>query len=330
MISRLLHGLFLLALAVLAGCARDAGPPTAATVRPVLTKVRFQTDWHPQAEHGGFYQALAKGYYAEVGLDVDILAGGPGANIKPRVALGEIELGMNRSDDILVAVDHGLPLVMAGAFLQHDHLGLLLHADDPARSFADLNGRTVTAMVGLTWIPFVEKRYGIKLNLRPDSTGLATFLADPAEIHQCLVTSEPFYATQQNVPVRTLAIAESGYDCYHVIITSRAFLRDHPATVRAFVAASLRGWDDYIRGDPAPAHAEIIRRNPEMAPALLAYSRGELIKRGSVQGDAAKGESLGQLKRLRLEQQLAILREFGVVEKLTAIDEAVDAAALTK
>ena len=305
---------FLLLAGLAAGGAlHAAAPPVAA--QPALRPVRLQTDWLPQAEHGGFYQALVKGYYAEAGLAVEILPGGPNANIKPRVATGQVEFGMNRSDDVIVAVDRGLPLVITGAFFQHDHLGLLLHAADPAKTFADLNGRTLTVMPGLTWIPYVQKKYGITFNLRPVGAGLTTFLADPAEIHQCLVTSEPFIATQRGVATRTLAIADSGYDVYHVIFTSRAFLRDAPDATRAFTAASLRGWDDYLRGDPAAANAEILRRNPDMTAAQLDYSRGEMIKRQLVHGDPAKGDVFGRLRTARVAAQIAALKEFGVTEK---------------
>ncbi|MEI6861740.1 MAG: ABC transporter substrate-binding protein [Verrucomicrobiota bacterium] len=304
--------------ALTAGCARETPTPPPFTASPSLRKVHLQTDWLPQAEHGGFYQALVRGYYAEVGLDVEILPGGPGTSIRPQVASGQVEFGMNRSDDTLTAIGQGLPLVIAGAYLQHDHLGLLLHADDPAKTLADLNGRTVTAMVGLTWIPFVQKKYGITFNLRPDTPGLTTFLADRTEIHQCLVTSEPYFATQQGVTTRTLAIADSGYDAYHVIITSRAFAHDHTADVRSFVAASLRGWDDYIRGDPTAAHAAILSGNKDMTPELLAFSRDELVKRGLVHGDTAKGDVFGKLRADRLAAQIAVLQEFGVTVKSAA------------
>ncbi len=323
-----LLGLLAALTALTAGCAREAAVPPPITARPALRKVRLQTDWLPQAEHGGFYQALVRGYYAEAGLDVDILPGGPGATIRPRVATGEVEFGMNRSDDTLAAIGQGLPLVIAGAFLQHDHLGLLLHANDPAKTFADLNGRTITAMVGLTWIPFVQKKYGITFNLRPSTPGLTTFLADRMEIHQCLVTSEPFFATQQGVATRTLAIADSGYDAYHVIITSRAFAHDYPADMRGFVAASLRGWDDYVRGDPTAAHTEILRRNRDMTPELLAFSRGELVKRGLVHGDPAKGDVFGKLRADRLAVQIAALHEFGVTAKSAAPSEVATPEAL--
>src|SRR3954471_9302153 len=68
------------------GCARHESPEARAKKGPVLRKVSLQSDWFPQGEHGGFYQALAKGFYRESGLDVDILPGGPGAGISLKVS----------------------------------------------------------------------------------------------------------------------------------------------------------------------------------------------------------------------------------------------------
>jgi hypothetical protein len=45
-----------------------------------LAKIRFGTNWIAEAEHGGYYQAIADGTYARAGLDVEIVMGGPQSN----------------------------------------------------------------------------------------------------------------------------------------------------------------------------------------------------------------------------------------------------------
>ncbi len=293
-------------LLTLIGCSRqDRAGSSAAGLR----KVVMQTDWFPQAEHGGFYQALVKGYYAEAGLDVELLPGGVNAQINLKVARGDADFGMNRNDLIFSAQDQGLPLVMVGAYLQHDPQALMLHEDNPVSSFAELDGQTVIATPSMVWIQHVQKKYGIDFNLRPLTYGLAGFMADPLAIQQCFVTNEPFFARQNGARVKTLLIRDTGYDAYHTLFTRRELLRTDPEVVRAFVEASMRGWQDYIEGDPAAAHTEILRRNARMTQELLDYSRGEMITRRLVTGDPAQGDALGRLRVTRLEQQLAILRE---------------------
>jgi len=312
---RSLSWLLLGALAGLVACSRPAAPRTESASPPAgLRHVRLQMDWFPQAEHGGFYQALAKGFYREAGLDVELLPGGPGANIKPKIVSGDVEFAMNPSTDVIVAASRGLPLLIVGAVLQHDHQALLLHADNPINSFRQLEGQTIIASPTLVWIQLLQKKYGIHFNLEPLPYGLAAFLANPAAIQQCVVTNEPYLAQQQGVRVKTLPIADSGYDAYHVIFCRRDFALANPEVTRAFVAASIRGWRDYIEGDPAPAHRLILARNSQMTPGFLAYSRRELILRNLVTGDRAKGEGIGRLSLTRLGEAIELLWELKVID----------------
>lgn len=302
-----------LAVLLTAGCAREE-KPAAALKAPALRKVVFQSDWLPQAEHGGFYQALAKGFYRDAGLEVDIRPGGPGVGIKVPVSTGDVDFGMNRSDDVMVVAARGLPLIMVAAILQHDPQALMVHDESPVQTLRDLQGRTLTASVGMTWIPYIQKKYGINFALKPNSYSLAAFFADRETIQQCFVTNEPFYARQRGVRVRLLPLAESGYDVYHTIICRRELTRQSPEMVRAFVAASLHGWQDYLAADPAPAHELILKRNPQMSRELLDFSRGELIQRSLVTGRKERDEALGQLSLARLAEQRDVLVSLKVLD----------------
>ena len=307
----------LLAL-LLAACSREPAPGAATTPitgrSTALRKVRMQTDWFPQAEQGGFYQALARGFYREAGLDVELLPGGPGAHIKPKIVAGDVEFGMNPATDVIVAASRGLPLYMVGAYLQHDPETLLVHADSPVRSFAQLDGRTVIVHPSLAWVQYLKNKYKISFSIQPVPYGLARFLSDPEAIQAGVVTNEPWLALQAGRRVRLLPLTEAGYDTYHVIVCRRDFALREPAVVRAFVQASLRGWEDYLTGDPAPAHRLILERNTSMTEPFLHFSRGELILRRLVDGDPARGEALGQFSLPRLADTVRLLRELRLLE----------------
>ena len=317
-------GCLLLALVAVA-CGRKDAVATRANTAPAkaaaapLRKVTLQTDWFPQAEHGGYYQALAKGFYAEAGLDVTILPGGPGAGIKLKLAKGDVEFAMMKSDDAIIAAARDLPFMMVAATMQHDPQAVMVHADSPVKSFPDLNGRTVIANISMTWIEFVRRKYGIHFDLKPTTYSLTEFLADKNAIQQCIVTSEPFFAQQQGRRVRTLLLADSGYDCYHAIVARREFVRGSPDIVRAFVHASIRGWRDYLEGDPAPADRLIRERNTEMSPELMKYSRREMIAQSLVTGDRRKGEDIGRLSLARLEAEMQTLVSLKVLDTPIAI-----------
>jgi NitT/TauT family transport system substrate-binding protein len=302
---------------LLAACGRQPAAPGATAAAQEATarrKVVLQTDWFPQAEHGGFYQALAKGFYAEAGLDVEIWPGGPGAGIKLKVARGDADFGMQRSDDLIVAAARGLPFLMVATTMQHDPQAVMVHDENPVRTLRDLAGRTVIASPSMTWIPYLKKKYGIEFHLKPNTYGLGEFRADRTAIQQCYVTNEPFFAQQHGLAVRTLALAEAGYDCYPAIFCRKEFAKTSPEAVRAFVGATIRGWRDYLQGDPAPADALILARNRDMTAALLKFSRDQMIARKLVEGDAAKGEDVGTFSLARVAQQAQMLLELKLLD----------------
>lgn len=279
-----------------------------------MRKVVMQTDWFPQAEHGGYYQALAGGYYRELGLDVEILPGGPGSALKLKVAKGDADFGMNRSYDIIIGASRGLPLLIVAANMQHDPLALMVHDSSPVKSFQDLNGRVVVGNIGLAYFPFLERKLGLKFEKRQNTYGLGEFLANPDMIQQCLVTSEPFFAQQHGKKVRTLPLVDAGYDSYDAVFCRRELARNSPDLVRDFVAATIRGWREYLEGDPAAANAEILERNPQMSAELIAFSRREMIKRRLVHGDPDKGEAIGRISLERIGGEIDLLRSLQILE----------------
>jgi NitT/TauT family transport system substrate-binding protein len=227
---------------------------------------------------------------------------------------------MNRSDDLIVAASQGMPFVIVGAVFQHDPQGLLVHESSPVKTLKDLNGRTVTASVGMTWIPFQQKKHRVTFSLKPNTFGIGAFFADADAIQQCMLTSEPYYAQERGIKVRALPISTSGYDCYHAIFCRRELLQTRPEVVRAFLAASIRGWRDYLEADPEPAHRLILERNPQSSRGLLEYSRSEIIIRSLVIGDATRDEGIGQISLARLMEQQSTLLDLKVLEVPVAIN----------
>lgn len=303
-----------LVAAVLAFSSCQKSSPDETVDSTALTPVQLQLDWFPEPAHGGFFQAQTKGYYAEVGLDVEILPGGPGGRPTQKVASGQVPFSMGRSDDMMLAAAQGLPVLIVAALMQHDPQALLIHQNHPVESFVDLDGHAVMAYPGSAWIPYLQKRFDIKFDLLPMSFGLARFIADPGLIQACFVTDEPYRLRQQGVAVKTLLLADSGYDPYRVIVAHRPFADANPEIVRAFVAASIRGWQDYIRGNPSSAHGRIAHENDHMTPDQMVFSHSEMIIQRFVEGDPAAGESIGALDPARLKSHAELLHELGVLE----------------
>lgn len=299
----------LLEIALLGGCGgKDAAHEDG------LDRVVLQTDWFPQPEHGGFYQALAKGYYREAGLEVTILSGGPNAMSTQKVLKGNAQFAMNRADTIYSLAARDVPIVLVMATLQHDPQALLMHAANPISSFEELDGQRVMAIPGLTWIAWIEAKYGIQLDIIPHDFGMERFLNDPTFIQQCLLTSEPFYVLQAGITPKVMPLRESGFDPYHGIYCLREFAATSPEIVERFVHASVRGWEDYIRNDPSPAFALISERNPKMTPDFMAFSYETMRSERLVTGRPGYPSRVGQLDPERLEDLVSELHRLGIVD----------------
>src|SRR5271170_5352523 len=129
------HAILLIAtLFSLSACKRQAQP-----TGPI--PITLQTDWYPQPEQGGFYDALLKGYYKEEGLDIHIAPGGPYISGEQQVSGGAAQLAMGSSDRVIVAVSRGLPVIAVAATMQQDPQAIMLHKESPVQNFGDLDGR---------------------------------------------------------------------------------------------------------------------------------------------------------------------------------------------
>jgi NitT/TauT family transport system substrate-binding protein len=266
-----------------------------------LTPVRFQADWYPQPEHGGFYTALAMGYYKDEGLDVQILPGGPYVTGTTQVAAGQVEFGMTSSDNILESIANaGEPL--------------LVHANSPVRTWADLEGHTVAVKPGSTWWEFIVNKFHLhNVHEVPVTFSVANFVQDPNYIQQGFITSEPYFAAKSGAPARMLMNRDAGFNPYRVFYTSRDFAKQHPDLVARFTRASIRGWKQYLV-DPGPAHALIQKLNPAMNPDWMNYSYNALKTGHFITGDPDGGDHTGQFDPARWNALYAQMMELKVLK----------------
>ncbi len=299
-----LFAVVLLAVA-LAGCHSHQAASNG------LTPVRLQLDWYPQPEQGGFFTAQLQGFYKAEGLDVTLLPLPQYGSVAQMVASGKADIGLGSSDQILEWDSNGLPLVAVAATMQHDPQAIMVHAASPVRDFKDLEGRTIAAQTGATWLKFVTARYGLRqVRQVPSTLSIASFLADPGYIQQIFITSEPYFARQAGAAIRTILISSSGYDPYRVQFTTRSFAAAHPDVVARFVRASIRGWQAYLR-DPAATNAYLLKVNPALNPQQESFSATALRDGGFITGSTPA--QTGHMTAARWQSSYDQLRQLGIL-----------------
>jgi len=292
---------------IVSGCHGNQ-PATA----PGLTPIRLQLDWYPQPEHGGFFAAQMLGYYKAEGLDVTLLPLPQYGSVAQLVASGKADFGLGSSDQVLEWNSNGLPLVAVSATMQHDPQAVMVHKDSPIHDFKDLEGHTIAAQLGATWLKFVTHRYNLRqVREVPSTLSIASFLADPDYVQQIFVTSEPFFAKQAGAEVRTLPISSSGYDPYRVSFSTREFVAQHPDLVARFVRASIRGWEAYM-ADPTATDALLLKLNPALNPAQEAYS-AQALRDGAFIAGTDPSAQTGHMTAARWQTLYEQLKALGIL-----------------
>jgi NitT/TauT family transport system substrate-binding protein len=279
--------------------------------------VRFGTDWKAEAEHGGYYQALATGIYRRYGLDVALREGGPQVNHAQLLAAGRLDFNIGSNTFIpLNFVHEDVPIVAVAAIFQKDPSVLIAHPGEGNDSFAALDGKPIMissdTRIG-SWL-FLQRKFGYSdAQIRPYTFSVAPFLADPKAIQQGYLTSEPFTIEKEGVKPVILLLADAGYSSYGSLIeTSAALVLRQPDLVQRFVDASIEGWYSYLYGDPSPANALIKKDNPEMTEALLAYGREKIKEYGIVDSGDAKKYGVGAMTARRWRNFFETMAQAGV------------------
>src|SRR5262245_27177880 len=264
----------------------------AAQAQPV--KLTFQSNWRAQAEHGGYYQAVATGIYAKHGLDVTVRPGGPQINNPQLLAASAIDFSMG-SDSFngLNFVKNDIPLVVVASIFQKDPRILMAHPGQGNDSLAQLKGKPIliaSASRNNYW-QFLRAKYGYTDDqIRAYTFNMAPFLADKNTIQQGFLTSEPLKAEKAGVKPVVHLLADNGYVSYATTLETRQQLvKEKPEVVQRFVNATIEGWYGYLYGDRAAANALIKKDNPEMDDEQLAYSHKKMLEYGIADsGDALK------------------------------------------
>ena len=306
-----------------AACALEATLLTAfaGLMAPLPTaaqeKVRFGTNWRAQGAHGGWYQALADGTFKRLGLDVEIVPGGPQVNNRPLLAAGRLDFLM--AGNLLHSFDNvknGIPTVVVGAFFQRDPQILMAHRG-VYKDFADLK-TAKTILVGkdgqFSYWQWLKVEHGFRdEQLRPYTFNLAPWLADKRMVQQGYAVAEPIAAVAQGAEPAVFLLADHGWSTYSTTVETRNdMVRTKPELVRKFVEGSILGWVSFLYGDRRAAVALIRKENPEISAETIEAEVAKLIELGIVDSGDALTKGIGALDPVRVRDFYAKMVKAGL------------------
>lgn len=264
----------------------------AATAVGAQEKLTYLTNWYAQAEHGGFYQAMADGSYKAAGLDVTIKMGGPQVNLVQVMAAGQADCIMGYDNQTMKLREQGVNAVTVAASFQKDPQVLIGHPD--LKKMEELKSKTLLiASSGMVvfW-PWLKTKYGLQESqVKPYTYNLQPFIADKNAVQQGYLSSEP-YAIEKEAKFKpnVFLLSDYGWPPYSTtIVCMEKTIKERPKAVAAFVKASMEGWKKYLTADPTAANVLIKKDNPNMTDDLIANGITLMKSTGMVLGgDAAK------------------------------------------
>ncbi|MBN8993508.1 MAG: ABC transporter substrate-binding protein [Rhizobiales bacterium] len=296
-----------------------------ATLAPVrgetLDKVSFGTNWVAEAEHGGFFQAVADGTYKKYGLDVSIVPGGPNSNNRMLLIAGKLDFFMSANTlQSFDAVTNKVPLVTVAAIFQKDPQVFLTHPEVKIGKLEDLKPLTLlVSKEGVaSYFQWLKSEYGFsESKVKPYTFNSQPFIVNKQSAMQGYVTSEP-YAVEKAAGFRpnVILLADYGFNAYSTLIETRTEIVDKkPDLVQRFVDASMIGWYNYLYGDNTPGNEMIKKLNPEMTDELLKYSTAKMKEYGIVDSGDTLKDGIGAMSDARVASFFDKMVRAGVVRR---------------
>jgi putative hydroxymethylpyrimidine transport system substrate-binding protein len=267
--------LILLAAVALAACGekQEAIAPSGHSKQHLTLLL----DWFPNADHVGIYEAQAKGYFSQAGLDVHIQVPGNVADPLQLVAAGKADVAVSYEPEVLLARNQNLPVVSIGAIVQQPLTSIISIGKHPVHNAAELKGKTIgdagisyqhsyleTILAHAHVPPSSVKEVNVGANLVPslvagrvDAILGGYWNYEAVQLHQLGKKPTVLRMNQVGVPP---------YDEL-VLVTRTNLLEQQPDVLRRFVQAVARGYRT-AKADPTGAVSDLVRLNPGLDQKL--------------------------------------------------------------
>jgi len=295
-----------------------------------MTKVRFRLLWVPQSQFAGFIVAKEKGYYEEVGLDVQLLPAGPDLKPHVTVAAGTDDMGISVPNSIIGARSNNVPLVAVAQVFQDSPNRYILKKQNRISDLRELRGKKVGLWLGGDEAEFVSMLATAEMKLSdvqviPQEFSVVPFLEDQYVLSQVTVYNELNLIRAQGYEGDELQVlSPRDYNSAilgDVVFTSEEFLAENPKAVQAFLEASLRGWQ-FCLDDPEAAVDIVLRANPELDRDEQRAQMKAVLS--LLTSGPAKTHGLYYLDAADYETAERVLFESGQIEKHVAIETVID------
>ena len=242
-----LIALILLAFVTVPLVADLADAQTAAKI----TKVNFRLDWKPGAQHLPFYYAKEKGYYAQEGIDLEIISGSGSADSVKTLGTRAVELALVDALVLVQAREQQMPVQAIAAYYQRTPICLISPLAKPIKTAQEMLGKKIgskkgsATSQGLTLFLEANNIKPEQLQLADIGFGVQPLLVGQVDALMGFTMNEPIEAESAGMPVYELMIADAGVKAYGLTIAANErFLKEQGDLARGFLKATKRAMEE--------------------------------------------------------------------------------------
>lgn len=256
--------------ALAAGCGSSSSSTPASSggsASAAVTNVRMQLSWLPSSQFAGYLVAKAKGFYKAVGLNVTILPGGPNVADIQSLVSGTADVTVDRTSTLFASVDKGIPIKAIAEFDHESGFWLIAKKSSGITKPADLRGKRI-GIFSDDVFEYNAMLSKMGLNSKTDvKTFYQGFTMTPFINNQYPVAMVTSWDELQSVyeagikPSQLTFFKPSNYGAgilHGSLIATDQMIQSHPAALKAFVAATIKGWK-YAYAHPAEAVSIVLK-----------------------------------------------------------------------
>ena len=285
-----------------------------------LKKITIQLSWFDQFQFAGYYMAKEKGFYKELGLDVEIKPFEFGIDIPKEVSDGKIDFAVGRETLILERTKNR-NIVALYALFQATPLILISTKESGINSINDFSNKRImttiddSSEVSLKAMIISNKVKIEDLKFLKHTHNINDLINKNTDIISAYISKAPFLLNQKDIEYNIFDPKHFGFDMYSdMLYTSENLINSDLNTVLLFKKASLKGWEYAYSNIQESADLIYKKYNSEkLTKAELIYEGRELKKLSYF-----KTANLGEIKKDKIQRIYDLYNLMGLID--TPID----------
>jgi len=287
-----------------------------------MEKVSLQLQWKHQFEFAGYYMAKEKGFYKEVGLDVDIKEFNDHINIVNDIVTGRTTYGINYSN-LVQEKANGKDIVLLSAMMQSSPHILISLKSSGIKSIHDFKNKKIminssaqktaifTAMLeanNLTSNDLIKVKHTFDIN---------DLIAGKTDLISCFIGNEPFILDKKGIKYDIWNPRDYGFDFYDIILfTSVSELKNNPQRTENFRVASLKGWEYAFSNVEETAKLILKKYNTQSKTKDALVYEAKVLKKLAFQGS----DTLGHIDKTKIQNIYGVYNLAHLVRKNIDLD----------